>query len=263
MPAADALRIRSGAAPAGAGSPGRLLETSALLVTVWILMAAASLLASRLGATLATVVGLTASGIVLIAGLQRTRASRPCLAMLFLAAAAGFTSYGAWIALIAGTGSLLGLEPRAPSAGRFGALEITAALVLAPVVEELLYRERLLPSLRVRLGTPLALTLSSAAFAIPHIESWQVLGTFLVGMALGAIYLGFRSAAVCIAIHTGLNAAGLAEASSLRWLPSALAATPWVSAVAALACMLLASRLDRSRRKRPRSAPVARLARRA
>jgi hypothetical protein len=57
-------------------------------------------------------------------------------------------------------------------------------VALAPIFEELVYRGRLLPALRARIRLLPAIVASSALFAIPHLDRWSVLGTFLVGLAL-------------------------------------------------------------------------------
>jgi len=123
---------------------------------------------------------------------------------------AGFASQPAWIAAIAALGLCLGLAPRSPTPEGVTEPALWIAVgILAPLFEELLYRERLLPALRTRLGSPLAIALSSALFALPHLEPWSVLGTFLVGLMLGAVYLGSGSIELCVGLHAGLNLACL------------------------------------------------------
>jgi membrane protease YdiL (CAAX protease family) len=128
-------------------------------------------------------------------------------AAIGLGALAGFASYPAWIALIATIGAALGLEaPAAPPAPP-GALLAGATVLLAPVFEEILYRERLLGALRRRFGAAAAVLVSSAAFAVAHVEPWAVLGTFLVGLALGAVMCLSGTVTLCIGLHVGLNLA--------------------------------------------------------
>lgn len=128
-----------------------------------------------------------------------------------LGAAAGFSSYPAWVSLIASAGMALRLDsvaPIPPAAGS-GWLWLSM-LVLAPLFEEPLYRGRLLLALRARMGTPLAVVLGSALFAISHIDPWPVLATFLVGLALGALMLASKSVAACVGMHAGLNLGAVA-----------------------------------------------------
>ncbi len=54
-----------------------------------------------------------------------------------------------------------------------------------------------------------ALLLSSAAFALPHLDAWSVLAAAWVGPALGSLYVATRDVWVCTAAHVGLNAAAL------------------------------------------------------
>lgn len=124
--------------------------------------------------------------------------------------ATGFASFPAWMVMIATAGLWLGFVPRpqAPPEAGSAALWI-AMLILAPVFEELLYRERLIPTLRARVGAVPAIVFSSILFALPHVEPWAMLGTFLVGLALGAVYLVSGSVLACIGLHAGLNLAVL------------------------------------------------------
>jgi membrane protease YdiL (CAAX protease family) len=129
--------------------------------------------------------------------------------LFVLGALAGLASWPVWIQLIAAAGTALGLGPPAASRGAPSVLLAGATLLLAPVFEEVLYRERLLGALRGRLGTAAAVVLSSAAFALAHVEPWAVLGTFLVGLALGAVMCLWGRLALCIGLHAGMNAAAV------------------------------------------------------
>jgi len=150
--------------------------------------------------------------------------------VLALGLAAGFASLPAWVALIAWAGVGLGLEPAVPAAEERGGdlARQASAVILAPLLEEALYRERLLGALRARVGLGPAILLSSVAFAAPHGEPWRVLGTFLVGIALGAVAAGTRSLVLCIGIHAGLNLAAL-----VCGMPPARLALPLGAAAAA------------------------------
>ncbi len=123
---------------------------------------------------------------------------------------AGFATFPAWVGLIAGVGLALGLRPGVPIPPGAGTPLLWITTVgLAPVFEELLYRERLLPALDRRLGALPAVGLSSAAFAVPHLEPWTVLATFLVGLGLGAVMQRTGAVVLCIGLHMGLNLAAL------------------------------------------------------
>jgi membrane protease YdiL (CAAX protease family) len=173
-----------------------------LLASVWCLL--------LLGAALRAPLGVSYLACAALLVWTRPRASvRPAPLAAALAGAAGFVALPAWLALVAIAGRALGLEPPAPPALAATPAAWLAHVALAPLFEELLYRERLLPALRARVGAPLALVLGSAAFAAPHLEAWSVLTTFAVGLALGALFLATRRIELCIAAHMGLNAAVL------------------------------------------------------
>lgn len=122
----------------------------------------------------------------------------------------GYASLPAWVWVCWNIGSYVGIPPVSPVPPALGdPLVWLSALLLAPVFEELLYRERLLPALRARLGAPAAVLLSSLLFALPHLEAWSVLTTFAVGLMLGVLMLAGRSVYPCITLHMGLNAGAL------------------------------------------------------
>jgi len=140
-------------------------------------------------------------------------------ALLAMGGLIGFAGYPAWAVLIGWTGIQVGLPhaealeiPRAP-------LLLVSTLALAPVFEELLYRERLLAALTPLAGSPLAVLLTSVLFALPHVNSWGVLTTLWVGLVLGVAAHRGRSIAPCIGVHMGLNlAAVLCGVPPSRWL---------------------------------------------
>lgn len=123
---------------------------------------------------------------------------------------AGFASFPAWIAASARLGLALGLPLPAPvPAGAGAPLHWLSVLWLAPVFEELGYRGRLLPVLERGVGTPAAICISSLLFALPHLEVWNVLAAFAVGLGLGALAKLSGSTAACVGMHAGLNLAAL------------------------------------------------------
>lgn len=83
-----------------------------------------------------------------------------------------------------------------------------ANVVLAPFVEENIYRGYALPRLMARFGAPLALTISCLFFGLLHWAGgfWYVLLTGVVaGGSFGALYLWRRNVIVCFAAHLALN----------------------------------------------------------
>jgi membrane protease YdiL (CAAX protease family) len=213
-----------------------------LLACVWCLLLCGAALRAPLGVTYLACTALLVW--------TRPRASaRPSSWAELLAGAAGFVALPAWLAGVAVVGRLLGLPPPAPPVTAPAGADWAAHGALAPLFEELLYRERLLPALRARAGAPLALVLSSAAFAAPHLEAWSVLTTFGVGLALGGLFLATGRIGPCIAAHAGLNAAALAcGLPPRRW-----ALAPELAALAAgglLAFALASTRVHAERLQR-------------
>jgi hypothetical protein len=211
-------------------APHSTVLTALLLVAaVWTLLLLAALARPVLGEG-ATLLGV-GLGLTLVAstrpapagraGLSSTRAG---LSSALLAGAAGFASLPAWLCALAPAGSALGLEVRLRQPPAPSALRAACDLLLGPALEELLYRERLLPPLRAALGAPAAVVLSSLLFALPHRDPWLVLAAFGLGLVLGVGFLASRAVAPCIAAHAGVNLAALAwlrAEGSLPLSPSA------------------------------------------
>ena len=167
------------------------------------------MLSSLIGQESATLLVFALSAALLIA----TR--RPCLvrprlpdvALLALSIAMGFAAHPPLCFAIAVLGLALGLDPGAVSPlGVSGFPLLIAVVVAAPVFEELLYRERLLDAIA---ATPLrtggAILLTSALFALTHLTPWQMLGSFVVGVALALVRRFSGTLTACIGLHAGLN----------------------------------------------------------
>ena len=188
-----------------------ILPALLLVLTAWSLLATQALLAPHLGRGAAVLLSFAAVTALVIATRRREgdRAPGRAAGLAALGALAGFASYPVWIPLIGAIGVALGLRPVPPPPRPDDPLLLVAVLGLAPVFEELLYRERLLLALRSRVGAGLAVAISSLLFALPHLEPWSVLATGLVGLALGALMLAGGSVALCIGLHAGLNLAAV------------------------------------------------------
>ena len=238
-----AFADRALGAPPGSTRQG-LASTLQALLAVWALLGAGAALAPWLGDPLALFVSFgAATAWTLSTRPERRRADRRA-GLVVAGVIAGFASYPAWIAVILGIGLGLGLAPRAvtpPGAG--SPLVWVSMLLLAPVFEELLYRERLLPALRGRFGAPVALVASSLLFALPHLDAWNVVGAFCVGVWLGGVQLATGSTALCIALHAGLNGAALLL--GVPPLPAPL--SPLASAALASAVLAAGSLISRPR----------------
>jgi uncharacterized protein len=84
------------------------------------------------------------------------------------------------------------------------------AVTLAPFMEELFFRGFLYPVLVRRMGTLIAILLTSALFGLLHGAqlgySWAVLIIFLVGVALTTVRAVTKSVASSFLVHVGYNA---------------------------------------------------------
>ncbi len=190
--------VRSAAPPA-------LLPALAALLAVWTLLLAAAC-AAGVGGDASTLLGVSCATALVLATRAGGRA-RPRPLALLVAGFLGGASLPLWLAFAAA----LGLEPAAPARAP-GPLRAACDLALGPLLEESLYRERLLPALRAALGAPAALALSSALFAAAHGDPSLALAALGVGIALGALYLATGSLWLCTAAHAGLNLAVFALA---------------------------------------------------
>ena len=218
----------------------------ALLTGVWSLLLAGRLAAAWLGAELAALVAFAAAT-ALVCATRRRRRAQGCFKVWVFGAAAGYAAFPACVALISVLGLAAGLAPRGLALpGRGGPALWLAALVFAPIFEEILYRERLLHALRSRSGPAAAVVATSALFALPHLEPWAVLGAAAVGAGLALSMLTGRSTGLCISVHAGLNLASLlCGAPPLRWCLA-----PWGSAAVASALAFAAwAALKRSRQR--------------
>ena len=121
-------------------------------------------------------------------------------------------------------------------------LALVAIALVAPVVEEVLFRGLLLRSLR-RLGGALAVGISAAAFGLFHMDPIQGSAAFLLGLYLGAVALWAGSARPAIACHLANNVFGVVTAG--LGLSGASPGTAWI-ALPLLALAALA--LQRTRR---------------
>jgi membrane protease YdiL (CAAX protease family) len=145
------------------------------------------------------------------------------LRLVMLGFAVGCASYPASALAVAAVGAAVGLTAAGlSSAGAETPMLWAAAILLAPVFEELIYRDRLLPALDRSFGAVPAVVVSSLLFAAPHLHPWPLLTAFLGGLALGATRLVSGSVALCIGLHGGFNAAAIWARSPALWLPASV-----------------------------------------
>jgi membrane protease YdiL (CAAX protease family) len=99
----------------------------------------------------------------------------------------------------------LGLAAVARPKGSTGPAHVFSVVVLAPIFEELLYREYLLGVLHELWGWLPALALSSALFGLGHMQLSVVPIAFAGGLVCGLVMLRTGSLAAVIGLHAGWN----------------------------------------------------------
>jgi membrane protease YdiL (CAAX protease family) len=231
-----------------AGLP--VLQAAVSLLAVWGALAAAGLARPLVGADGALALGLAASAPALVATRDRNAPGRrePRALAFGGGLVTGLLGYPAcWTACLAVV-TAAGIAPGPPAApGAASPLLAAATVLAAPLVEETLYRGRVLAALRRPLGAPGAVVVSSALFAFPHLEPRLVAATFAVGLGLGGVRAAGAPLALCVGIHSGLNLAAVVAGAppSLRVLlaPSRSA----LAAFGVLAATALALRAARHR----------------
>ena len=91
---------------------------------------------------------------------------------------------------------------------------LVSVLIITPLFEEILYRERILLSLPDSWNASGRVLLTSALWAISHISPVRMLVPFVSGIALGTLMLRTRSLALCVGAHVGVNAVAALPPSS-------------------------------------------------
>lgn len=87
---------------------------------------------------------------------------------------------------------------------------IVVAIVLAPLLEEALFRGAILQGLTRRYGPGRATAWTAVFFAFFHLYNpWQILPTFFLGLVLAWLVLTTRSLVSAVLVHATFNAASL------------------------------------------------------
>jgi membrane protease YdiL (CAAX protease family) len=131
---------------------------------------------------------------------------------------------GAWglaVLAIIGWGALTeGIEWLQPPDNTSEALELAGGNLLialpivglfVPLAEETFFRGFILAGLRNRMRAPVALVVSAAIFAVFHVEPGLYVPIFMLGLALGWVYLRTGSVWPGILIHAVQNSLALIE----------------------------------------------------
>lgn len=85
------------------------------------------------------------------------------------------------------------------------------AVIVAPVVEEMVFRGMALPVLTRYLGFPVAVAIVSAVFALMHGHIWSLAPLFAIAVAFSLAYTLTGSLRVPIVMHAIFNAVNLAQ----------------------------------------------------
>ncbi len=86
-----------------------------------------------------------------------------------------------------------------------GGWAVLTAVVLAPVLEETLFRGIILESIRQKSGAFVAILLSAAIFGVIHLIPQQVIYAFFMGIVLGFVYIQTESLFSVMLIHAVNN----------------------------------------------------------
>jgi uncharacterized protein len=85
------------------------------------------------------------------------------------------------------------------------AAAIVSTCVLAPVLEEMLFRGVFLRAFLVQQPRWAAIAYSALLFGVAHLNIYQFVLAFLLGLLLGWLFERSRSLIPCIALHAALN----------------------------------------------------------
>lgn len=83
------------------------------------------------------------------------------------------------------------------------------AIVLAPFIEELIFRGILLKGLLQKMTTKYAILTSTIIFSLIHINPYQLIGAFLLGILFAFVYYRTKSLGYSIVLHSIANLSGI------------------------------------------------------
>lgn len=105
--------------------------------------------------------------------------------------------------------------------GQYWPLSLLVAVFIGPVAEEFIFREIILRGLLGTRPAARAVIWSAALFGIAHLNPWQGLGAFCLGLLVGWGYVRTRSLALCIAAHVLNNFVAALAPILPPWIPGA------------------------------------------
>lgn len=92
--------------------------------------------------------------------------------------------------------------------GQTGVFAFLLFVVIAPLMEELIFRGVMLDGLLRRYRPVTAILVSSVIFGLAHLNPWQFVTAFVLGCFMGWVYLRSGSLAGCVLIHMSANFSG-------------------------------------------------------
>jgi membrane protease YdiL (CAAX protease family) len=138
--------------------------------------------------------------------------------------------------------------------GDGGIASLIAACILAPVLEEMLFRGIVLRGFLRRYSRRHAILGSAVLFGAAHLNIYQFVVGIAMGVVLGWLYERTRSLIPCIALHaaynSGLVAMGRLVNSQSAHMSAASVVTVWLVSLAAAGCGTMALRRMLSPRPR-------------
>ncbi|NRF69502.1 CPBP family intramembrane metalloprotease [Aquincola sp. S2] len=104
--------------------------------------------------------------------------------------------------------------------------------VLAPVLEEMLFRGVILRAFLQRYSRGVAIAHSAGVFGLAHMNLYQFVAAFTLGLLAGWLYERTRSLWPCIALHAGYNTSiTLLEAGAADHAPDLVPVAPLATAL--------------------------------
>ncbi len=90
------------------------------------------------------------------------------------------------------------------------AMQIVYTVIMAPLLEEILFRGLMLGALKKEMPSWVAIAISALAFGAAHGNPIGIIYATLFGVLLGWVFIRTKSILPCIILHMGFNATALA-----------------------------------------------------
>lgn len=130
------------------------------------------------------------------------------------------------------------------------AVAAATALIVAPVVEEIIFRGLLQRLMATYLGEGQGMIYAAAVFGVIHMQLWSLFGLIGVGLVLGFIFMTTRSVTACIlahAVHNAVSLAVMVGSGPSTYEPNPVMAQVWQTAISLIVLVWAGSWLWRER----------------